>query len=219
MRTSLPPRTRVGRTGPDRDAALSQYRSRASTYDLELAPFEPLRRLAIGRLGLHTGQSVLDVGCGTGLSLALLKQAVGRPGRVVGIEQSPQMLARAQARVQSAGLTHVKLVCAPVEEARITLRADAALLHFTHDILRRPEALDQVLRHLAPGARLVATGLQWAPAWAVPLNLFVWGAALRSVSSLRGLQQPWDLLAERADIVEVQTLLMGAVYLVVARRR
>jgi len=59
-----------------------------------------------------------------------------------------------------------------------------SLLHFTHDVLRRPQALDHVLAHLRPGARIVATGLQWAPGWALPVNLFVWGAAWRSVSSL-----------------------------------
>jgi hypothetical protein len=48
--------------------------------------------------------------------------------------------------------------------------------------------------------------------WALPVNLFVWGAALRSVSSMRGLERPWDLLAERIEL-EVEELLLGAVFL------
>lgn len=47
--------------GPDRTAALEQYRQRAGVYDLELALFEPLRRQAISRLGLRHGDCVLDV--------------------------------------------------------------------------------------------------------------------------------------------------------------
>jgi SAM-dependent methyltransferase len=199
--------------GPERQAALEQYRLRAATYDLELAVFEPLRRLAIARLGLQPGETVLDVGCGTGLSLAPLLQAVGAHGQVVGIEQSPEMIAQARQRLAKSGHRNVALLCAPAEEAPITRLADAALFHFTHDILRRPEALDHVLRHLKPGARVVACGLQWAPAWALPVNLFVCGAAWRSMSSWQGLAKPWELLAARVELLEVQPQWLGAVFL------
>ena len=201
------------RRGPDRTAALAQYEARAATYDLELALFEPIRARAIERLVLRPGETVLDVGCGTGLSLDRLARAVGAAGRVVGIEQSPAMIERARHRPCVRPNGNVTLLCAPAEEAPIDGRADAALFHFTHDVLRRPAALDRVMRHLKPGARLVACGLQWASPWAVPVNLFVWGASLRSVSSLRGLDRPWSLLAERVPGLQVEPLLLGAVFL------
>jgi ubiquinone/menaquinone biosynthesis C-methylase UbiE len=201
------------RRGPDRSAALAQYEARAATYDFELALFEPIRERAIERLALRPGDTVLDVGCGTGLSLERLQRGVGAAGHVVGIEQCPAMIAQAQHRSCVQESENVTLLCAPAEEAPIHGRADAALFHFTHDVLRRPAALDQVLRHLKPGARLVACGLQWASPWAVPLNLFVWGAAMRSVSSLRGLDMPWSLLAERVRGLKVEELLLGAVFL------
>jgi ubiquinone/menaquinone biosynthesis C-methylase UbiE len=215
MRTksTSPQLAQRARRGPDRGAALAQYEARAATYDLELAVFEPLRAVAIRRLGLRPGQTVLDVGCGTGLSLAALRRAVGPTGRVIGIEQCPAMLERARRRIDGQEGAQVTLLCAPAEDAAIDARADAALLHFTHDILRRPAALDRVVRHLRPGARVVACGLQWAPPWAVPVNLFVWGAAMRSVSSLRGLDRPWSHLAERIEGLEVEPMLLGAVFL------
>lgn len=196
-------------TAPDRHVALEQYRARARLYDHELLPFEPLRREAIARLRLQAGEVVLDVGCGTGLSFAPLLERLGPQGRIVAIEQCPEMMARARERVLGDAVT---LVQAPVEEAHWPGQADAALFHFTHDILRRPTALDNVLRHLKPGARVVATGLQWAPPWAWPVNLFVLGAATYSVSSLDGLAQPWSELAARLQGFEVHPTWMGSVF-------
>lgn len=201
------------RQGPDRGAALAQYEARAATYDFELALFEPIRGRAIEKLKLQLGETVLDVGCGTGLSLERLQREVGATGHVVGIEQCPAMIVQARTRIGAQANENVTLICAPAEELQLEGSADAALFHFTHDVLRRPAALDRVLRHLKPGGRLVACGLQWASLWALPINLFVWGAALRSVSSMRGLERPWSLLAERVGGLEVEDLLLGAVFL------
>lgn len=200
---------------PDRQAALRQYRRRAAVYDLELALFEPIRRRAVARLGLRPGDTVLDLACGTGLSFALLRAAVGARGRIVGVEQSPEMIERARLRVAEQGWRNVQLVQAPVEEAVLEGRADAALFHFTHDVLRRPEAVANVLRHLKPGARIVASGLQWTRrGWALPANLLVLAAARRSVTSLAGLARPWSTLAPSLERLEAESLLAGTVYLV-----
>ncbi len=205
------------RDAPDRGAALSQYRRRASFYDMELAVFEPVRRRAIAQLELQPGQTVLDVGCGTGLSFEPIESAIGPEGHLVGIEQSPDMLERARSRVGSAGWRNVTLICAPVEEAQIAHAADAALLLFTHDVLRRPEAVDVVIGHLKPGARLVAAGLKWAHPWAWPANLFVWSAAQHSVTSMEGLDAPWSHLVGRVEDLDVQTMMLGSVYVASAR--
>lgn len=199
--------------GPDRTSALAQYRRRASAYDLELALFEPIRRKAIERLGLQPGDSVLDVGCGTGLSFALLRQRIGSSGRIIGIEQSPDMIAKARARIRDNHWGKVSLVNSPVETARMRVRADAALFHLTHDILLQPDAIANVVRHLKPGARVVACGLQWAGAWAVPVNMLVWMAARHSTTSLHGLHQPWSGLAERIGPMQVETLWADGIYL------
>lgn len=199
--------------GSDTQAMLALYRARAAHYDKELTPFEPLRVAAIERLQLQPGQTVLDVGCGTGLSLAPLLQRLGPQGRIVGIEQCPDMLARARERLTPAQRPQVRLVQASAEAARWRGQADAALLHFTHDIVRHPAALDNVFAHLKPGAHVVATGLQWAPAWAVAVNAFVLGAALYSISSLDGLDRPWSGLQERLKDFAVTPEWMGGVYI------
>lgn len=207
------PKTRNSPRGPDRDAALAQYRQRAGAYDLELALFEPIRRQAISRLALRSGDTVLDVGCGTGLSLEALVLGAGSTGRIIGIEQSPPMLEQARQRVRAHGWKNVRLMCSPVESARITCQADAALFHFTHDILLRPQAVANIMRHLKPGARVVACGLKWAPAWALPANLFVAAAALRSVTSLEGLRAPWAILTPYLGAMQLTNVWAGGVYI------
>jgi len=208
----MPRRTILPR-GPDRDAALQQYRRRAGVYDRELALFEPIRCLAISRLALRPGDVVFDVGCGTGLSLSMLRQGIGPNGRVVGIEQSPEMVEQARRRVARARWARVTLMCSPVETADICVSADAALFHFTHDILQRPEAIANVISHLKPGARVVASGLKWAAPWLMrPVNLFVLPAALRSVTSLDGLDRPWRLLQDQLGQMNVESRLRGGAY-------
>ncbi len=194
-------------------AALEQYRRRACVYDLEMAPWEPIRLEAIELLALQPGDTVLDVGCGTGLSLAPLRQGVGPGGQVVGIEQSADMLAIARQRQECQGWANVTLTLAPVAEAPIDVMADAALFHFTHDILQQPEALANVMAHLKPGARVVACGLKWAGPWFWPTNFMVLPAALHSVSSLAGLDQPWRLLARHVPGLRVESRLGDGAYL------
>lgn len=207
------PPSAARRLSAARRQALQQYRARADRYDSELEPFEPLRREAIQRLDLRPGETVLDVGCGTGLSFGPLLDRLGPRGHIVGIEQCPEMMAQARLRFPDRRAHQLRLVQAPVEEAQWPGLAHAALFHFTHDILRSPRALDNVLAHLAPGARVVATGLQWAAPWVWPVNLFVLGAALYSVSSLDGLAQPWSELAPRLECFEVHPTWMGGIFM------
>jgi ubiquinone/menaquinone biosynthesis C-methylase UbiE len=197
---------------PNRSTALRQYRSRARIYDLELALFEPVRQRAIDLLHLKNGDRVLDVGCGTGLSFTALEGLVGRKGSIVGIEQSPEMLERARARAAENGWKNVALILASVEEAAIPPAADAALFHFTHDIMRTPKALANVVSHLKPGGRIVAAGLKWAPILAVPLNILVWNAAMRSTSTREGLARPWSHLEPLVSELELEQMLGGTVY-------
>lgn len=195
----------------DRQSALNQYRMRAWSYDAELVPFEPIRQDCIGELKLEPGACVIDAGCGTGLSFALLQDRIGPLGRIIGIEQSPEMLEQAQARVTQAGWRNVTLLNSPVETASIPVCADAALFHFTHDILCNPEAVGNVVRHLRPQAQVVCAGLQWSAPWDLVGNWFVFMAALYSTSTLAGLSNPWSHLEDLIGTMEVKD--MGGVYL------
>lgn len=199
-------------------AALELYRWRSMVYDWQLAPYETFRLEAIRQLRLNPGQTVMDVACGTGLSLPALVEAVGPQGLVIAIDQCPEMIDLARLRIQRHGWDNVQLILAPVDQADSFPMADAALLHFTHDVLQSPTCLDKVLSHLKPDARIACTGLKWTSAWNPMLNALVWSNAMQSVSTLAGLDQPWEPLLQRGFDLQVEQKMMGTVFIASGQR-
>ena len=145
-------------------------------------------------LDLNPGDSVLDVGCGTGLAFPLLEEAIGPEGRIVAIDQSPEMLGRARARVETNSWKNITLIRSRIEEAAIPGRADTALFAFSHDIARSPEAVENVVQHVKPGGRIAVVGVTWGPWWALPLNLIQWLTMRRGATTYEGLDRPWSNL-------------------------
>ena len=68
-----------------------------------------LRRKAVARLGLSRGDSVLDIGCGTGVNFPYLRAAVGPAGRIYGVDISTGMLRKARQRRDARGWDNIEL--------------------------------------------------------------------------------------------------------------
>jgi SAM-dependent methyltransferase len=175
-----------------RAASLRKYRKRAETYDGRCGPTWSIRERAVAALGLQAGERVLDVGCGTGMSLALLRERVGSNGQVFGCDHSPDMLARARQRVAGAGWANVQLHETPVQAVSLPKPVDALLLHYTHDILRSPSAIEQLLAQAKPGARVAIAGIKFFPRWLAPLNLWVYWKNQGYNGAPGELASPWD---------------------------
>jgi hypothetical protein len=115
------------------------------------------------------------------------------------------------------GWTNVTLLRATAEEARIPVLADAVLFAFTHDVLRSPAALTNVLGRLRPGGRVAAAGPKWAPALS-PLNLLVWQVASQFVTTFEGFDCPWSHLARFLPDLEVEEVFFGGGYIAAGAR-
>ena len=199
--------------GPDPRLAVEKYRAHAEGYDASAARTMALRRRAVDLLRLRPGDVVLDVACGTGLSLPLLREAVGPSGRVIGVEVSPEMIAQARDRVALSGWDNVRLIEAGMEDAELGERFDAALFNYTHDVLQSPRALANIRRFARPGARVSLAGIKHPPAWLYPLRLWRLLKARPYVTTFRGLDEPWRGLRAHLASLEVTPVLLGTNYL------
>lgn len=147
-------------------------------------------------MAVREGETVLDVGCGTGASLASLVAAVGDTGRVIGIEPSARMLDVARQLVARSGWTNVELIEAAVPGEPLPA-ADAAFLFFTHDLLRTSGAADALADALAPDGRVCAVGACRPSGWRAPFGLLAWLLMKPFVTTSEGMREPWSRLADR----------------------
>jgi len=206
--------------GPDSAQAVERYRRLAKHYDRATRRAAPVRARAVAALGLRQGETVLDVACGTGVCFPLLEEQVGRSGRIIGVELSPDMLALARRRVEYAGWTNVTLIQASMEAVTLPVRWDAALFHFTQDVLRSRPALANIFSQARDGANVAAAGTKLFPWWLAPLNVYVRLANRNYMTTFDGLRRPWSLLQrDYVPDLRVEPVWLGASYIASGRYR
>lgn len=111
------------------------------------------QRRAIKRMDIKPGQRVLDIGIGTGLSL----DAYPRHCRVVGLDLSQRMLAKARKKVKAMNLQNVDLICADAMFCNFAPQSfDYILLSHVISVVSDPVRLIRLVYQLGkPGCRLV----------------------------------------------------------------
>jgi ubiquinone/menaquinone biosynthesis C-methylase UbiE len=194
-------------------AASHAYRGHADRYDQRTRTFQHWREQLVARLPVGSGDTVLDVGCGTGLCMPGLQDKIGPGGRIIGIDASPDMLALAAKRVTESGWRNVHLINAPVGEADIDGAADAALFCAVHDVMQSPEAIANVFAHLRPGAAVAAIGGKWPAPWLWSLRKWVADLHAPFITDFTGFDQPWRLLVDYVPDLQVRQLGGGTGYL------
>ncbi|MGA7870668.1 MAG: methyltransferase domain-containing protein [Candidatus Binatus sp.] len=117
------------------------------------------RQKQIDLADIKSGESVLDVGCGTGTLAIAAKQHVGQSGKVYGIDASPEMIARARKKASKTGLELVfdtaEVEALPFPDATFDVVLSSAMLHHLPDEARH-QGIREIRRILKPGGRLFA---------------------------------------------------------------
>lgn len=203
---------------PDRERGVVEetYRRRAPRYDSAVRWFDVFARLgfdisgwrrqAIRELRLGPGDTVVDIGCGTGLDFPLLQEAVGPEGTIIGVDLSDAMLARARATAQANGWKNVQLVSADASRYVPPTGVDAVLSTYTLILVPHPErVVANVAGTLAPGGRFVVLDMAWpryCPLWWRHVLFFLRSYGV-TAEVLR--RRPWELVehAMRARLHDI----------------
>jgi arsenite methyltransferase len=102
------------------------------------------------------GEAVLDLGCGAGFDTLLAAERVGPNGKVIGIDMTPVMLAKARSNAETLGLMNVEFLLGEVEalplaDSSVDLVISNGVFNLCPD---KPRVLSEVFRVLKPCGRL-----------------------------------------------------------------
>jgi len=201
----------------DRHAITQRYDRLAAYIPLfEWLLFLPrdLRRKAVTELGLGHGDSVLEIGCGTGRNLPFLREAVGPAGRIFGVDLSPAMLAKARAVCTAHGWRNIALAECDAAEFAAPEPLDAVLFSLSFTTMPHHQAvLRRAWEQLRPGGRLVIMDAKLPPGLGgrlvLPFSLWL----MKRTFLGNPLIQPWRELAALTGDFGMSEVLFGSYYI------
>ena len=135
------------------------YTRWARLYDL-VAVHTPgigsLRAAAVDRLNPQPGETVVEMGCGTGANLPLLREQVGPEGRVLGVDISPGVLRVAADRIDRAGWQNVGVLRGDATRPPLAVgEVDAVFASLVAGMVTEPaDVVDEWAALVGSGGRL-----------------------------------------------------------------
>lgn len=110
--------------------------------------------LAIGPI--HTGETVLDVGCGAGMDLLLAAKRTGSSGRAIGVDMTDAMVERARKSAATAGMRQVEVrqgdaTSLPIPDGSIDVVSSNGVLNLVPE---KERGFGEIVRVLKRGGRL-----------------------------------------------------------------
>ena len=128
--------------------------------DLELAPVESNLGLGCGnphrKADIQPGEIVLDLGSGAGLDCFIAGKVVGRRGRAIGVDMTPEMLSRARKIAKENRIRNVEFRLGEIENLPIADNtADVCISNCVINMSdNKPRVYREILRALKPGGRI-----------------------------------------------------------------
>jgi demethylmenaquinone methyltransferase/2-methoxy-6-polyprenyl-1,4-benzoquinol methylase len=205
-----------------REEVREVYRRRARNYDITANLYyligfreQAFRRMAVKALGLAPGDTVVEIGCGTGLNFPLLQKEIGKDGRIIGVDISEAMLEQAKACIRRAGWSNVKLVCSDAASYQFPAGIDGILSTFA--LTLEPDydvVIARGAQALKPGKRWVLMDLKLPSNWLrffTPLLVFL--VRPFAVSEEVGKRHPWESIERHLTSTSFRPLYFGLAYL------
>lgn len=210
-----------------------KYSETSSRYDFVVSLFNLFRpfgldmpawrREAIQALGLERGDTVVDIGCGTGLNFPLLQEVVGVEGKIIGVDLSDAMLDKARRQALEKDWKNIELVC--IDAAQFEFPVNVGGILSTFALILIPECgrvISNGYNALAPGRSFSVLDMVW------PKSLSLWWRHvlffLRSygvtdeVLGRRPWETVWKTMEKCLEGVSRKRYWMGFVYLATGRK-
>src|SRR6056297_1966364 len=161
-------------TATGSEATTRFYGRWARLYDLVatwLPGVRDVRRSVAAACGLSTGDTVVELGCGTGSNIDYLSDRVGDDGRVIGVDITPEVLALAADRTsdrENVSVVRGDATRPPFDESGPAI--DAVVATFLVGMLPEPAAAVSTWCDLVgPGGRVVLANATTTDHWSCPL--------------------------------------------------
>ncbi len=100
------------------ERVLDRYTELAPRYDsivrlwakVAFFPIDRYRRQAVEAMDVGEGDTVLEIGCGTGLNFPYIQERIGPDGRLLALDYTPAMLEQAAMKAEEQGWRNVQFV-------------------------------------------------------------------------------------------------------------
>jgi ubiquinone/menaquinone biosynthesis C-methylase UbiE len=174
-----------------------------------------LRQMTVDHALIQPGDSVLDVGCGTGEVTLRAKMRAGKAGQVFGIDPAPEMITVARNKAARKGLEidfRVGVIeSLPFSDASINVVTSSLMMHHLPENLKI-RGLAEIYRVLKPGGRLLIADFM-RPTGSFLNHLFIAFTRHHGLKSgVEDLQGPLeDAGFSQIAVLEKQILIIGFV--------
>ena len=210
----------------DKKSIALLYGRRAKLYDFSANAYYLLgfrefayRKIGVKTLNLKKGDTVVEIGCGTGLNFSLLRKQVGPKGTIIGVDLTLEMLEEADKRIKRNGWQNVTLIQNDAAKYQFPEQIDGIISTFAITLIPEYDGIIQnSAAALSPNARFAVLDFKKPDNWPMwIIKSFVILTRPFGISLDIADRHPWESVARYMTIVEFRELYFGALYLCVGK--